>query len=146
MRQRTRAALLLCGPLVAGCGTAARIDFSGHARPASPVQVSVWSGPKTVRLDPIRISPGPVLFNITNQSGRPQRFSVRAGSGRLLAKTPTIAAGQTAQLKATLRRPAGEVSASPSGAHGNYVGYVASSATLRVSGRPRTGNDELTQP
>ncbi len=146
MRQRTCAALLLCGPLVAGCGTATRIDFSGHARPASPVQVSVWSGPQAVRLDPSRVSPGPVLFNITNQSGRPQRFSVRAGSGRLLAQTPTIAAGQTAQLKATLRGSAGAVAASTGGEHGSYVGYSARSTRLRISGRRRTGNSELTQP
>jgi hypothetical protein len=138
--------LLLCAPLVAGCGTATRMGFGGHSRPASPVDVSVWSGPQTVRLDPGRVRPGPVLFNITNQSGRPQRFAVWAHSGRLLTQTPEIAAGQTAQVKATLSGSVAAVGASTKTASGSYVGYFARSTRLSISGRPRTGNNELTQP
>jgi hypothetical protein len=138
--------LLLCAPLVAGCGSATPIGFAGHSRPASPVDVSVWSGPRGVRLDPSRVSPGPVLFNITNQSGRPQRFAVRARSGRLLTQTPMIAAGQTAQVKAALHGSAAAVAASTRTAGGSYVGYSARLARLNVSGRRRTGDNELTQP
>jgi hypothetical protein len=87
-----------------------------------------------------------VLFNITNQSGRPQRFAVWAHSGRLLTQTPPIAAGQTAQLKANLRGSAATVAASTRTAGGNHIGYVARSTTLSISGRPRTGDNELTQP
>ncbi len=146
MRQRRCAALLLCAPLVAGCGAATRIRFAGHSRPASPVDVSVWSGPKRLRLDPSRVTPGPVLFNITNQSGRAQRFAVWARGGRRLTQTPVIAAGQTAQMKATLRGSAAAVAASARTAGGSYVGYFARTTRLSISGRPRTGDNELTQP
>jgi hypothetical protein len=138
--------LLLCGPLVAGCSTAARIDFSGHSRPASPVDVSVWSSSQGVRLDPSRVTPGPVLFNITNQTRGPQRFAVRARSGRLLTRTPVIAAGQTAQLKATLRGSGVAVVASTRTAHGSYIGYLGRATRLSMSGPPRTGDSELSHP
>ena len=100
--------------------------------------MSVWSGPHQVRLDPDHVTPGPVLFDITNQSGRPERFSVRLATGRVVAQTPAIAAGQTAQMKATLRGSAGAVAA--------LGRSTAEFARLGVSGRPRNGNDELTQP
>ncbi len=138
--------MLLCAPLVAGCGAVTRIRFAGNSRPASPVDVSVWSGPQGVRLDPSRVTPGPVLFNITNQSGRPQRFAVWAQSGRLLTQTPVIATGQTGQVKATLRGSAAAVATSTRTAGGDYVGFSARSTRLSISGRPRTGDDELMQP
>ena len=146
MRQRTCAALLLCCPLVAGCGTATRIDFARHARPAVPVNVSVWSGQPTLSIDPTRIRPGLVLFDITNQSREPERFSVRAGSGRLLARTPRIAAGQTAQLKASLHGSRAAVAAAAAARRGKFSSYFAKAVILRISGPPRTGNNELTQP
>ena len=145
MRQRRCAALLLCAPLVAGCGTVRRIAFAGHSRPAAPLQVSVWSGPRAVSLDPSRLRPGPVLFDVANQSGRPQRYVVRADGGRLLAQSPAIAAGQTAQIKATLHGPDSTVTAE-STVHGGDAGSLAHSARVRIAGRPRTGDSELTQP
>ncbi len=94
--------------------------------------------------DPSTVRPGPVLFNILNQSAYAERFSVRA-HGVLLGETPTIAPGQTAQLKATLSGSADtfstvgmEVSAPFDTAH--------SSQDLHVAGPLRTGNSELLLP
>ena len=61
-----------------GCGTAARLDFKGHSRPATPVDVSVYLGGGKPLVDPQRVEPGPVLFNVTNQTVKPQTVSVAA--------------------------------------------------------------------
>lgn len=142
MRRRTCAALVLCGPLLAGCGAAGRLDFRDHSRPPSPLQVSVWSGPQGLRLEPALLSAGPVLFDIVNQSGRPERFSVRARDGRILVQSPSIPTGGTAQLKATI------------GGSGYGLGAlsrtvrssIAEGVKLSVSRAARNGDNALAQP
>jgi hypothetical protein len=128
--------------LVAGCGAATRVDFASHSRPASPVDVSVVATPRQgLKLDPNSITPGPVLFNILNLNRRSKRFSVRA-AGHLLAQSPMIASGATAQLKATLSGPSDTIV--------DFSQTLRRSITLsvdmKVSGRARTGDNELTQP
>lgn len=134
--------MVLCSPLVAGCGAATRVDFAPHSRPASPLDVSVVANPaQGLTLDPSTITPGPVLFNLLNLNRRSERFSVRA-AGHLLAQSPTIAPGATAQLKATLSGPGDAIV--------DFSQTLRTSTTLsldmNVSGRARTGDDELTQP
>jgi hypothetical protein len=123
--------------LVAGCGTATRVDFASHSRPASPVDVSVYVGGGGVALDPAKLSPGPVELNITNQSGRPVAVAVTLGSGRTLTRSPSIPTGGTAELRTTL------------GDHNVAVGLSgqpSSRRPLTIIGHARTGDDELTQP
>jgi hypothetical protein len=129
---------LLCGPLVAGCGTATRVDFASHSRPASPVDISVYVCSSGVVLDPTRLSPGPVELNITNQSGRAVSLTVTA-SGHTLASSPSIPAGGTAQFKTSL-------SGHGHGLGVDIAGRPSSFRPLTLSGRARTGDNELTQP
>jgi hypothetical protein len=133
---------VLCAPLVAGCGAATRVNFASHSRPASPIDVSVVANPEQgMTFDPSTITPGPVLFNILNLNRRSERFSVRA-AGHLLARSPQVAPGATAQLKATLSGPGTTIV--------DFSQTLRSSLTLsmdfNVSGRSRTGDNELTQP
>jgi len=131
------AAVVLCAPLVAGCGAVARIDFTSHSRPASPTDVSVYAGTGGIVVDPSRLQPGPAEFNITNQSGKAVSVAVMTGAGRTLSRSPSIPAGGTAQLKTTLSRHTVGV---------GYAGQPSSIKPLSVSGKARTGDDELTQP
>lgn len=127
--------------MVAGCGAATRVDFAPHARPTTPVGVSVVAvGDKRLLVDPRRISPGPVLFNVLNLSGRSRRFSVSA-HGKLLAQTPTIAPQATAQIKAIVS-PGVTIRDSDQ----TSLNGAAVSVALTVSGRARTGDDDLLQP
>jgi hypothetical protein len=132
--------------LVAGCGAAARIGFAAHSRPASPLEISVLmgrSGSSSFDPDATRssIRPGPVIFDISNQSRYDVRFSVRQ-HGRTLARTPVIAPGLAAQLKTALTGDGITFNA-----HGSAVrSTLTTSQDLRVVGRLRTGNNEVTQP
>ena len=95
-----------------------------------------------MRLNPGRLSAGLVLFNIANQSGRWERFSVLRRSGRRVAQTPPIPDGGTAQLKANLRGSTYAFGVSSLRAGSAQFTYVR----LSVSGRPRSGNSQLMQP
>jgi hypothetical protein len=123
--------------LVAGCGAVTRVDFASHSRPASPSDVSVYAGSSGIVLDPSRLTPGPVEFDVTNQTAKAVVISVMAGDGRTLTRTPSIPAGGTAQMKTTL-------------SHRNFgigfAGQPSSIKLLKLSGRSRTGNNELTPP
>ena len=138
--------MLLCAPLVAGCGSANRVDFASHPRPATPLEISVdmdRSGstfaPDTALYSSIR--PGPVQFEISNQSPYAVRFSVRR-DGRTIARTPVIAPGQPAQLQATL--VGGGLTFNTKGSDAR--GSESSSVHLKLRGPLRTGDNDLTQP
>ena len=128
---------MLCGSLVGGCGTAARLDVKGHSRPATPVDVSVFLGGGKPLVDPRRIAAGLVELNVTNQTGIPQVVSISLPNLRVIARTPEVEAGGTAQLKATLTGSAYMLEA---------VGRRELTTMLKVTHPGRTGNDALLQP
>lgn len=151
MRRRTCAAVVLCGPLLAGCGAATRLDFRGHSRPASPLQVSVYLGgpasDHSLLFDPSAVRPlraGPVLFDIANQTRDEERFSLRQ-HGRVIAATPMIAPGQAAQLKADLRGRSITFETFGIGSR-PQAGTSRTSTELRVSRPARNGDNALAQP
>ena len=100
---------MLCAPLLAGCGTAARLNFKGHNRPAAPIDVSVYVGDGRVAFDPRRIAAGPVRLLVANESASARSVVIALPDGRVVARTPEVASGATAQVKTTLIRRAYEV-------------------------------------
>jgi hypothetical protein len=128
---------VLCGSLVAGCGTAARLDFKGHSRLATPVDVSVYVGGGALLIDPRRIAAGLIELNVTNQTTSAQAVSITLPDGRVIARTAKVEAGGTAQLKATLTGSAYMLEA---------VGRRKATTLLKVTHPGRTGNDALLQP
>jgi hypothetical protein len=95
-----------------------------------------------VQLNPRRLSAGLVLFNIANQSGRWERFSVLRRNGRRVAQTPPIPDGGTAQMKANLRGSTYAFAVSSHRAGSAQFTLVR----LSISGRTRSGNSQLMQP
>jgi hypothetical protein len=128
---------VLCGSLVGGCGTAARLDSKGHSRPATPVDVSVYLGGGKPLIDPRRIGGGLVEFNVANQTRSPQVVSITLPDLHVIARTPKVEAGGTAQLKASLTGSAYMLEA---------VGRRKLTTLLKVTHPGRTGNDALLQP
>ena len=90
-------------------------------------------------VDPSHLSPGPVIFDVLNETSRPTRFLIR-DHGQL-TRTPAIAPGATAQIKADI---------SPGATIGTFSSTLrtstSSTLSLSVSGRARSGDNELTQP
>jgi len=145
VRQRNCAALLLCGPLVAGCGTAKRIDFIGHSRPASPVQVSVYVSDRKVQIDPSSVGAGLVTFDVTNQARRAVALWLAGTGGNCtLGTSGPVPAGQTAQFTAQV--PAGAYTIGPCRSRGAPGATSFKLASLTVGPHRRTGNDALSQP
>jgi hypothetical protein len=108
------------------------------------LDVSVFSGRRTLQLNPSRLSAGPVVFNIANQSGHWERFTVVRRDGRRVAQTPPIPNGGTAQIKATLRGSSSRYALGVSSHRARAVHFTY--VRLTTSGRPRNGNSQLLQP
>jgi hypothetical protein len=123
--------------LVAGCGAATRVDFKGHSRPASPLEVSVYLGGGRPVVDPRTITPGPVQFNVTNQTAKPQTLAIAVPGGRRVTRSLTIPAGGTGQVQTTLRPAAYGV---------EQDGPPAAITLISTRGRGRTGDNQLLQP
>ncbi len=133
---------MLCGPLVAGCGAATRIDFAPHSRPASPLEISVLASRNFgLALHPSVFRAGLVLFNVTNQTAHAERYTVRE-RGRLLARTPMVAPGQAAQLKAMLR---GFGDTLNSFSQTSARGTLSDTVDLTVSAPARSGDNDVAQ-
>jgi hypothetical protein len=128
---------VLCGSLVGGCGTTARLGFKGHSRPATPVDVSVYLGGGAPQIDPRRVAAGLIQLNVTNQTASAQAVSLALPGGRVIARTPNVEAGGTAQLKATVTWSAYTL---------ETVGGRKTTTLLKVTHPGRTGNDALLQP
>ena len=99
---------MLCAPLLAGCGSA-RLESEGDSRPASPIDVSVYVGDGRLAFDPRRITAGPVELLVVNQSAHARNVVVTLPNGRVVARTPEVEPGGSAQMKTTLTRSAYEV-------------------------------------
>jgi hypothetical protein len=127
---------VLGAPLLAGCGSATRLESKGHNRPASPIDVSVYVGDGRVAFDPRHITAGPVELLVANQSAHAQEVVVTLPGGRVVAQTPKVEPGGSAQLKTTLSRSSYEV---------RIVGR-GSGSRLTVEHPARSGNNDLLQP
>jgi hypothetical protein len=127
---------VLCAPLIAGCGSAARLESKGQNRPASPIDLSVYVGDGRAAFDPRQITAGPVELLVVNQAAHAQAVVVTLPGGRVVARTPEVEPGGSAQMKATLERSSYEI---------RIVGR-RSGSRLTVEHPARSGNNDLLQP
>jgi hypothetical protein len=127
---------VLCAPLLAGCGSAARLDFKRHNSPASPIDLSVYVADGRVAFDPRRITAGPVELLVVNQSAQARKVVVTLPDGQVVAGTPKVEPGSSAQLKTTLMRSTYEF----------RIAGRRSGPRLTVERPARSGNNDLLQP
>ncbi|HTW12932.1 MAG TPA: hypothetical protein VME01_09325 [Solirubrobacteraceae bacterium] len=138
MRHTTLGIAAAGAVLVAGCGTATRLDFRGRSRPATPLEVSVYYGSNDLLVDPRTFTPGPVQFNITNQSSDTVMFALSSTSS-----STSIPPGATGQITVDLTRPAYVIQAARALRRNHTAVRVA---ILHRQGPARTGNSALLQP
>lgn len=130
---------------VCGCGNTTR--YANKPRPATPINLTVYIGNNHVSVSPAKIGAGPVVFEVTNQSGRAASLSVApAGGGNPLASTGLINPQATAQVAVDLRRGDYEV-ATASGASAQagqaQPGGVAPGRVHVGASRPSAGGNLL---
>lgn len=96
---------------VCGCGSTTR--YANKPRPATPINLTVYIGNNHVSVSPAKVGAGPVVFEVTNQSGRAASLSIApAQGGNPLASTAPINPQGTAQVSVDLRRGDYEVTTS----------------------------------
>ena len=138
---RTAAVLLCAAALVAGCGEEDS-DYTNKPRPPAPIVVSASINGDRVSVSPRNFGAGPITLIVTNQTQNAQELTLETdeigGSGPgIRQRTGPINPGDTASLKADLRKGSYRVAVRRSGIDG---------AALSV-GEPRpSAQNELLQP
>jgi hypothetical protein len=131
---RTAAVVCAGALVVSGCGSGE--PFVAATEPPAPVNLSVYIGNARVQLSPARLSSGPVLLLVTNQSARNETLTLRPRRrGAALASTGPINPDSTAQVQVNLAPGAYALTA-----------RGAAPATLRIEAPRSNGNGTLLQP
>lgn len=156
MRRATIGILALSALSLAACGGGAH--FSDKARPATPVDLTVYINNSRVLVSPSSVGAGPVIFIVTNQSSRAESLTIQpAGGGSSLASTAPINPQATSQVQVDFCGGGRGCTAGP----GNYTVTTNASgltdasnatpssiqpASLSIGPARQNGNSVLLQP
>jgi hypothetical protein len=134
--RRTLALGVTCAAVVAGCGGGQH--FANDPRPPTPVDLTVYISNSRVSVSPSHIGAGPVIFYVTNQSGRTESLTVGpVGAGGTLGYTGPINPGSPAQLQVNL---------ASSGHYRVQASAKVAPATLDVGKQRASSDNVLLQP
>lgn len=97
MRIRTIGQLAATGLLVTACGTAGGKSPTA-ARPATPVNLTVYVNDSRVSVSPTSVGAGPVVFIVTNQASHAESLAISGQGGSRLASTAPINPQGTTQV------------------------------------------------
>jgi hypothetical protein len=142
MQKRHRFAVVALGAvaLAAGCGE--EDDYENEPRPPSPIVISASIGEDKVSVSPRQFGAGPVTLIVTNQTESAQELrletdEIGGGQAGIEQETGPISPGDTASLKADLRKGTYKV-----GVDGRGIAEAA----LDVGDPRKSAQDELLQP
>ena len=140
--------MVVCGAVaLAGCGGGTH--FADKARPAVPVNVSVYINDQRISVSPNAVSPGAVSITITNQSSGAQPVEVMpAGGGGAITTTGPISPQANDQVTVDLRDGQYSVSVAPNSSTQAAAATPTGIAPglLTVQGTRSTSNSQLLQP
>jgi hypothetical protein len=94
MRIRTIGAMAITAAVVAGCGSTGG-KSAAVLRPPSPVNLSVYISDTRVSVSPTAVGAGPIVFVVTNQSGRSESLAIADGPHTLASTAPINPQGTT---------------------------------------------------
>jgi hypothetical protein len=117
--------LVLVTATVAGCGSGSH--FANRARPAAPVNLTVYVNDHRISVSPGTVGAGPVIFIITNQASNAESLAVLPTGGAAVADTGPISPQGTAQLTVNLNGP------------GDYTVAVAANGATQAAAATPTG-------
>jgi hypothetical protein len=131
-------AALGAAALLAGCGESQHHDGT---RPPSPVTITTRIGGNRVQVSPGRVGAGPVVFIVSNQSGRPQRLTFQTdetggGPAGIRASTAVPLDG-TAQLQANPRSGSYELGVSD---------RRVQAASIHIGPKRKSAQNQLLRP
>lgn len=94
MRIRTIGQLALTALVVSACGSAGGQSPSA-ARPANPVNLTVYVNDSRVSVSPARVGAGPITFIVTNQASHAEALAISMGGSTLASTAPINPQGTT---------------------------------------------------
>ena len=135
------AAAAVAAVVASGCG-GEEGDYANTPRPPTPITVGATILSDSLSVSPKSIGGGPVTLLVSNQTEKTQEITLETDeiggdAPGIEQNTGPINPGDTAQIKADLRRGTYKVSVGDSG-----IGAV----TLRVGPQRESAQDELLQP
>jgi hypothetical protein len=71
--------------VLAGCGGGS--DYKNNPRPAAPINVTAFVGPKSVSVSPAHFGAGPIVVIVTNQSDASQEVTFQNPGGQCTKST-----------------------------------------------------------
>ncbi len=149
MRPRMKLGLLLLGASgLAACGGGAH--FADKARPALPLNVSVYVSPQRVSVSPDTVTPGAVTFTIANQAASAEAVEVTsAGGSSAITTTAPINPQGTDQVTVDLNSP-GQYSVAIAPSSSTEAAAASPSGImpglLQVQGQRGNSNNQLLEP
>lgn len=94
MRIRTIGQLALTALVVSACGSAGGQSPS-VARPANPVNLTVYVNDSRVSVSPAQVGAGPITFIVTNQASHAEALAISMGGSTLASTAPINPQGTT---------------------------------------------------
>ncbi len=94
MRIRTIGQLALTALVVSACGSAGGQSPSA-ARPANPVNLTVYVNDSRVSVSPAHVGAGPITFIVTNQASHAEALAISMGGSTLASTAPINPQGTT---------------------------------------------------
>src|SRR6201986_449195 len=146
MRIRTIGQLALTAVVVSACGSAGGQSPS-VARPANPVNLTVYVNGSRVSVPPAPVGAGPIPFIVTNQASHAEALAISKG-GSTLASTAPINPQGTTQVSVNFKPGRYTIA---TGAHGKNDAQLSQQSPIRPAsihiGREReSSNNALLQP
>jgi hypothetical protein len=126
----------------AGCGGSSEDDYENRLRPPAPINITAAITDERISVSPETFGAGPIVLLVSNQSGKEQALTFETeeiggdSPGLRKASTP-IAAGGTGSMQVDVREGTYAVSVKDPG---------IASATVEVSGKRASAQDQLLQP
>ena len=148
MRVRSIGVVAVSVVALAGCGSIGG-RAAIRARPATPVNLTVYVNDSRVSVSPVSVGAGPVNFIVTNQASNAQALSIsRAGQNQPLARTAPINPQGTTEVSVNFRPGLYTVgTASRGGTDASLSILPQIRPALIHIGRPRpSSSNQLLQP
>ncbi len=101
MRIRTIGQLVITALVITACGSAGGQSPS-VARPANPVNLTVYVNDSHISVSPARVGAGPITFIVTNQASRAEALAI-SHAGSTLASTAPINPQGTTQVSVNFK-------------------------------------------
>jgi hypothetical protein len=133
---------------LAGCGSIGG-KAAIEARPATPVNLTVYVNDSRVSVSPVSVGAGPVVFIVTNQASSAEALSIsRAGQNQPLASTAPINPQGTTQVSVNFRPGLYTVGTASRGGTDASLSILPQIRPALVHiGRPRpSSSNQLLQP